>query len=213
MTSKSRVRLDRGVVGRSMHEQREWYVVRTKPRREAYAQVQLARRGVETFLPRILESNGVRPAPVVAPLFPSYLFAHISLAAQFNNVIWSPGVRTLVGFGESPTPVDDSVVDFIQTRCGPEGVVRAAPAFQEGEWVRVRRGPLEGLVGVVQGLASGQSRVQVLMEVLRRHTRVSVPVELLERAEGLDATWRVKHLVAREGMFSGHEHGAKYVDG
>ena len=33
---------------------RQWYVVRSKPRREEYAQGQLVRRGVETFLPRIL---------------------------------------------------------------------------------------------------------------------------------------------------------------
>ena len=33
-----------------MSESRHWYVVRSKPRREEYAQGQLLRRGVETFL-------------------------------------------------------------------------------------------------------------------------------------------------------------------
>lgn len=162
---------------------REWYVVRTKPRREAYAQTQLARRGVETFLPRILEFGTGSGDSVVGPLFPSYLFARISLLDQFSSVVWSPGVRTLVGFGDTPAPVDDSVIDFLQTRCGPEGIVRAELSFDDGEWVRVKRGPLQGLVGIVQGGASGRCRVQVLMEVLRRFTRVSVPIELLERAE------------------------------
>ena len=35
--------------------QAAWYVVRSKPRREVFAQGQLIRRGVETFLPRIAE--------------------------------------------------------------------------------------------------------------------------------------------------------------
>jgi transcriptional antiterminator RfaH len=171
-----------------MAEQREWFVVRTKARRETYAQQQLARRGIETFLPRIFDASGSAD-PSVEALFPCYLFAHINLGEHFNRVIWSPGVRTLVGFGDAPAPVDDAVIDFLQTRCGPEGIVRPEPLFQEGEWVRVRRGPLEGLVGVVQGRASGRYRVQVLMEVLRRYTRVSVPIELLERTDRVPAAW------------------------
>ena len=53
----------------------EWFVVRTKPRREEYAQDQLTRRGVDTFLPRILEPGRAAGEPVVGPLFPGYLFA------------------------------------------------------------------------------------------------------------------------------------------
>jgi len=167
-----------------MWEMPEWYVVRTKPRREAYAQGQLARRGVETFLPRILEMTRSGAEPVAGPLFPGYLFARVRLASQYTRVLWSPGVRGFVAFGDVPCPVDDEVVDFIQRRCGAEGIVRAAAAFQDGDVVRVRRGPLGGLLGVVQGQVSGQCRVRVLMEILRRRTQVSVPVELLERASG-----------------------------
>ena len=71
---------------------------------------------------------------------------------------------------------------FLQERCGKEGIVQALPVFAAGDLVRVRRGPLSGLVGVVQGDVSGQRRVQVLMELLRRQTQVTVPVELLEHA-------------------------------
>ena len=46
--------------------------------------------------------------------------------------------------------------------------------------MRVTRGPLGGLIGVVQGQVSGQCRVRVLMELLRRRTQVSVPSQLLE---------------------------------
>ena len=50
----------------------------------------------------------------------------------------------------------------------------------DGDLVRVTRGPLGGLVGVVQGQVSGQCRVRVLMELLRRRTQVSVPSQILE---------------------------------
>ena len=64
-----------------MEELQHWYTVRTKPRRESFAQMELGRRGVETFLPRIIEP-GRREEPSVGPLFPSYLFARLSLQTE-----------------------------------------------------------------------------------------------------------------------------------
>jgi transcriptional antiterminator RfaH len=163
-----------------MSESKRWYVVRSKARREGYAQEQLLRRGVETFLPRILELAPLRDASVVAPLFPGYLFARIDLAAQHHSVIWSPGVRGFVAFGEVPAPVDAAVIEFLQVRCGREGVVRVERRFNDGDRVRVTHGPLSGLIGVVEGHVHGDARVRVLMALLRRPTQVSVPARLLE---------------------------------
>lgn len=165
-----------------MPDNLEWYVVRTKVRREAYAQDQLARRGVHTFLPRILEPGRGAAEPVVGPLFPGYLFAQLRLSLQYTSVIWAPGVRSFVSFGEVPCPLDAEVVDFIQERCGTEGLVRSLPNFSDGDLVRVKYGPFGGLLGVVQGEVSARCRVRVLMDLLRRRTQVSLPVELLEHA-------------------------------
>lgn len=153
-----------------------WYVISTKARREQFAQDQLGRRAVETFLPRILE-----PGRVVAPLFPGYLFCRIDLEQQYFNVVWTPGVRKFVGFGALPCPVDDAVVDFLCARVGQEGILRPLPAFKEGDVVRIKHGPFEGLVGIIEHPGCGQGRVRVLMELLRRQTRVDVPQQIIER--------------------------------
>jgi len=162
----------------------EWYVVRSKPRREEFAQTQLIRRGVETFLPRIEERGRPRSTPIIAPLFPGYLFARIDLSTQYTSVIWTPGVNAMVAFGDIPAPVESGVIEFLQRRCEPHGLIAARPTFAAGDQVRVVDGPLEGLYGVVQGSASGRDRVRVLMELLRRRTQVTVPTEVLERAAG-----------------------------
>lgn len=156
-----------------------WYAVRSKPRREEFAQDQLIRRGVETFLPRVVEhTRGAQP--LVGPLFPGYLFARISLESQFTSVIWAPGVHNMVAFGDAPIAVEAEVIDFLVARCGAEGVVRRMPSFAEGDVVRVVSGPLEGLMGIVQCGASGRERVRVLMQLLRRNTQVSLPAASLQ---------------------------------
>jgi len=162
----------------------EWYVVRSKPRREEFAQTQLIRRGVETFLPRIEERSRHRSPPMIAPLFPGYLFARIDLSTQYTSVIWTPGVNAMVAFGDIPAPVEAGVIEFLQRRCERHGLIVARPTFAAGDQVRVVDGPLEGLYGVVQDGASGRDRVRVLMELLRRRTQVTVPAEVLEMAAG-----------------------------
>ena len=158
-----------------------WYVISTKARREQFAQDQLNRRAVETFLPRILEPGRIGMKTVVAPLFPGYLFVRIDLEQQYFHVVWTPGVRKFVGFGALPCPVDDAVVEFLYARGGQEGILRPQPAFKEGDVVRIKHGPFEGLVGIIERPGCGQGRVRVLMELLRRQTRVDVPQQIIER--------------------------------
>jgi transcription elongation factor/antiterminator RfaH len=159
----------------------EWFVISTKVRREQYAQDQLRRRGVETFLPRILEPASSVLKPNVVALFPGYLFVHIDLEQQYFDVVWTPGVRKFIGFGALPCPVDNGVIDFLQTRVGCEGIVRAVPVFKPGDVVRIKHGPFEGLVGIIENPGGARGRVRVLMELLRRQTRVEVPQDIIER--------------------------------
>src|SRR5215471_12244041 len=101
----------------SVARDRQWYVVRTKTRKEDYAVQQLEHRGVAVFLPRILEYG----RDEITPLFPGYLFVHIALLEQYYRVVWTPGVRGFVSFGPTPTPVQDSVIRFIAASAGEGG--------------------------------------------------------------------------------------------
>jgi len=159
----------------------QWFVISTKVRREQFAQEQLARRGVETFLPRIVEP--LRPAgkPAVSPLFPNYLFVRIDLHEQHFDVVWTPGVKRFICFGTTPAPIADSVITFLQERIGPAGVLCVVPEFRTGDVVRVRYGPMAGLVGIIEHPGSPRGRVRVLMELLKRQTRVELPQQLIER--------------------------------
>jgi len=159
----------------------QWFVISTKARREQFAEEQLARRGVETFLPRIHEPARLAAKSVVAPLFPGYVFVHIALDEQYFDVVWTPGVRKFIGFGELPATVDDAVVGFLRARMGAEGILRVQSTLAAGDVVRIKRGPLEGLVGIVESPVCGRGRVRVLMELLRRQTRVELPQQIVER--------------------------------
>jgi len=54
--------------------QQEWFVVRSKSRKEDLAVRSLERRGIAAFCPRIIEPIGWTNDWATVPLFPGYLF-------------------------------------------------------------------------------------------------------------------------------------------
>jgi transcriptional antiterminator RfaH len=156
---------------------RQWYVVRTKSRKEDFAVQQLERRGVAVFLPRIAEYARDQ----IAPLFPGYLFVNISLLEQYYRVIWSPGIRNFVAFGAIPAPVPETVILLIAGSVGADGVIRVQPPFKAGDRVQITSGPLAGLIAVIERPCSGRGRVKIFLDFLRQGASVDVPVGLVDR--------------------------------
>jgi transcriptional antiterminator RfaH len=156
---------------------RQWYVVRTKSRKEDFAVQQLERRGVAVFLPRIVEYARDQ----IAPLFPGYLFVNIALLDQYYRVIWSPGVRNFVAFGAIPAPVSESVIFLIAGSAGADGIIRVRPPFKAGDRVQITSGPLAGLIAVIEHPCSGSGRVKIFLDFLRQGASVELPVGLVDR--------------------------------
>jgi transcriptional antiterminator RfaH len=159
----------------------DWYVIRSKPRKEDCALQNLVRRGIEVFFPRILEPVGWATDWRAAPLFPGYLFVHIDLPSAYHTVIWTPGVKGFVAFGEIPTAVQPGIVNFLRGEAGTDGVIRPTTRYQAGQSVRIKRGPFAGLIGIIEKPCSERGRIRVLMEFLRRETAVELPVTAVGR--------------------------------
>jgi len=157
-------------------DQREWFVVRSKPRKEDCAVRHLVRRGIEVFFPRILEPVGFGNAWATVPLFPGYLFVEIALHRDFHQVIWTPGVKAFVAFGEIPTAIQPAVVHFLREQAGAEGVIRPTQRFHAGDRVRIKHGPFAGLIGIIEKQCPERGRIRVLMDFLRQGTTADVPV-------------------------------------
>lgn len=164
---------------------KNWYLIYTKPHKELVAKDNLERQGYEAYLPmaRIRRRRMGKGATRIEPLFPRYLF--IRLDTQADN--WSPirstlGVSNLVQFGMHPSAVPELLIDLLLDRCDEEGVQDITTSeFKSGESVRVMEGPMMGLEGVFLAKTSSD-RVMVLLDIVGKHTRVSLATEKLEPA-------------------------------
>ena len=153
-----------------------WFAVRVKSNYEKPVSAILRGKGFEEFVPtyRSRRQWSDRVKIVDLPLFPGYLFCRLDLNRR-QPLLTTPGFLYLVGKGKTPEPVDEAEIAAIQS------VVRAGvpafpwPAVVVGQKVRLERGPLRGVEGVVAKVAD-EHRIFVNVTLLQRS--VSVQVDL-----------------------------------
>ncbi len=161
-------------------EMRRWYVIYSKPHKEEFAGIHLRQKGLEVFFPRLLVPESLQKRRRIVPLFPNYLFVRIEISKEYHYVLWSPGVKRLVGFNGNPTPLDEEIMDFLMQQANSDGIITARSNLRTGQEVQISGGPFDGLVGVIQEPPSAKGRVKVLLKLLSRQVNVEVPVRFVK---------------------------------
>ena len=135
-------------------------------------------KGYERFLPLVRSrrrwSDRVRELQV--PLFAGYVFSRFD-AAHRVPVLECPGVVGIVGFGSHPVPIPGDEIRSIQTMLASSLHVEPYPILAPGQKIRVDRGPLAGVEGVIVEM--------------KNHFRLVASVTLLQRSVSveIDREW------------------------
>jgi transcriptional antiterminator RfaH len=158
---------------------KQWYVVYSKTRKEPQAQFHLARKGIESFFPRLYLPGSVGGARRIVPLFPNYLFVRLELASESHYVAWSPGVKRFVSFSDAPLPLEERVVAFLKDNADDEGIITARSQLRRGQEVEISSGPFSGLAAIIQDPPDAKGRVKVLLKLMSRSITVKLGVEAL----------------------------------
>ena len=161
-----------------------WFAVRVKSNYEKPVSAVLRGKGIEEFVPiyRSRRQWSDRVKWIDLPLFPGYLFCRLDLNRRLP-LLTTPGFLYLVGKGKMPEPVDEREILAIQSvvRSG----IPAMPwsAVVVGQKVRLERGPLRGVEGVVAKVAD-QHRIFVNVTLLQRSVSVQVDPEWIRSLGG-----------------------------
>src|SRR5947208_2889771 len=95
---------------------RQWFCLRSKPRRQNVAAAHLRSFGIEVFNPTLRRRKPSSRGAVwrVEPLFPNYVFARFDLHACFRRVRYGLGVSDIVSFGGRWAVVPEAQVERLQ---------------------------------------------------------------------------------------------------
>jgi transcriptional antiterminator RfaH len=159
---------------------RDWYVVYSKPHKEEQVRLHLGLKGIESFFPRLQLPGCSVSKRGIAALFPNYLFVRIHLASEAQHVIWSPGVKRIVSFGDTPIPLEEDIIHFLKEQADSEGIIRARSKLTAGQQVEISGGPFNGFIGIIENPPNAQGRVKILLKLLSRQISVKLGVEFIK---------------------------------
>lgn len=157
-----------------------WLALYTQPHKERFVRDYLVEQGLELYLPEVRNKIQRSDRPSQRPFFPHYLFLRYPGAAQVAETIaeirWTPGLRSIVAFGDRPALIPDRVVEHIRTRLQTFVESEEEP-FKPGQAVHIIDGPFEGMDAVFDRRLSDRGRVRVFFELVNR-MQVSVEMDL-----------------------------------
>ncbi len=152
----------------------QWYAVRTKSNREKSVSSLLEARGLQPYLPlyRTRRQWSDRTVETSLPLFSGYVFCRFD-ARVSSSVLCNPGVVSVVGFGGKPASIPEAEINAIENVLRSGLLAEPCPYLCEGQRIRLQRGPLAGLEGILVQKKSNW-RVVVSVEMLQRSLAVEV---------------------------------------
>lgn len=131
----------------------KWYAIYTRARHEKKVASNLLDREIEVFLPlrSAISRWKDRRKEVQWPLFSGYVFVRIPLEMKIP-VLQTAGVVQFVCSAQGMmTSIPDDQIDAIQKLIGSGLKYDPYPYLREGMTVRVKRGPLKGIEGILIG--------------------------------------------------------------
>lgn len=156
----------------------QWCAVYTRHQHERSIGEMLEAKGFEVFLP-LYESTRRwkdRQKVLTLPLFPCYVFVRGAHERRLP-VLSTPGVHMLISCGERVATVPDAEIEAIRRTVEGPFSVEPHPFLHCGERVRVSRGSLEGVEGV---LTRKKNLYRLVLSVEMLAQSVAVEIDALD---------------------------------
>ena len=151
-----------------------WWALYTRHQHEKSVAEMLSNKGFDVFLPLYdsMRRWKDRNKLLSLPLFPGYVFVRGGLSRRLH-VVSTPGVHMILSRGEQVAIIPDAEIQAIRTAVDGHYRVEPHPFLKCGDRVRVVRGSLEGVEGI---LARKKNYIRLVLSVEMLAQSVAVEV-------------------------------------
>jgi transcription antitermination factor NusG len=155
-----------------------WWAVYTRHQHEKVVADMLCMKGVEVFLPLYESMRRWKDRRMLLslPLFPGYLFVRGAHNRRLP-VVSTPGVHMILSHGEREAIIPENEIEAIRRSIEGPYRVEPHPFLKCGERVRVIRGSLSGVEGI---LLRRKAQYRLILSVEMLAQSVAVEVDALD---------------------------------
>ena len=152
----------------------QWFALVVRSQHERMVASMLDSKGYEQFLPlySVRRRWSDRIKQLELPLFPGYVFCRFDLNKRLPILV-TPAVLLIVGAGKLPLPVDESEIAALQSIVNSGLHAEPWPYLKVGQRVRIERGALEGVEGILTSIKK-PFRLVVSVTLLQRSVAVEI---------------------------------------
>jgi len=165
--------------------QNKWYAIYCKSRHERQVHLRLQQKGIHSYLAdyetRVLW--GTRWRKVRRNVLPGYLLIYEHMSPQrYLEILQTTGVVKFVGgYWPKLSWIPEDQVRSLQILLGSKQTFEEIPYFNQGDWVEVVAGPLQGLRGRVKQVGKHRTFVVVSIDLLQRSAALHIDSGVLKK--------------------------------
>lgn len=156
-----------------------WYAVHTRSNFEKRVAAELVAKGFESYLPLLRERHAWkdRRKTIEIPLFPGYVFVSFSGSSQEQvRILMTLGAVTILGTNGKPERIPGRELTAIRRMVDAGLTLAHHPFLTEGAPVRVTRGALQGVQGVLLKVKN-TDRIVVSICLLSQSVAAEIDIE------------------------------------
>ena len=159
----------------------KWYALYTRSRHEKFVDGELAKKGIETFLPlrKITRRWSDRRKIIEEPLFKGYLFVRAPFSGRWT-VLNTKGAVRFVGPSADPLEVPERDLAAVRRFIEEEIPIDPFPYLKEGERVYVRSGPFKGAEGFILR-KDKHCRLVISLDMLMQSVSIQIDQACVEK--------------------------------
>ena len=156
-----------------------WYALSVRPQHEKAVADQLQAESLEGYLPvyRATRRWSDRSKTIELPLSSRYVVCRFNFEQRLR-VLQTFSVTSIVGFAGKPCPLSDQEIASIRRMVGSSLPLSPWPFVRLGQRVRICRGSMEGVEGILSREKS-LYRVVVNVELLNRAVAVEIDRDMV----------------------------------
>jgi transcriptional antiterminator RfaH len=154
-----------------------WFALYTKSRSEFKAAEQIGANGVEYYLPTVVKYRqwSDRKKKITEPLIRGYIFIYANEKERIISLEQNAVVRCLTERGR-PAKIPDWQIDNLKNMLSNEADFYIAEGLVPGAKVKIKEGPFENVIGVIQEVEGGRA-LAVSIDLLNRSVIAHLPKE------------------------------------